>query len=431
MINSLPPGFIMFIGAFLIPFLPKLGRQVYMIFLVLLSSFSLFNGFGTHLTINVLDYNFIINHSDNLSLPFAIVFHIAAFITIIYGSHKDDWKENIAVISYAGAAIAALHAGDLFTLFFWWEATAFTSVFLILGGNTTRAYRAAFRYIVIQVGSGMFLLAGAVLFLYSNGNALLGQMSIDDTSGLLIFLAFGIKAAFPFLNGWLQDTYPEASEVGTIQLEDATSSESTRDFLLLEDGVGVGFNNRLSLEKQFLIPEDFTANLDSGVIPTENFTNSDLEPRHYASEVAKRPLGGISFESTGVGEVHIRLEDGTVGVVAGSHRPAGDGFLIADGELVTTGDTTTLTNENARLGMEFSLHPGRAEQGLGHGVIALNRAPKGDNNNIGERLIMESATIFDYLENTGAVPAEVSNQFSFDNTSNRFDQTGLTFDSTL
>ena len=95
MINSLPPGFIMFIGAFLIPFLPKLGRQVYMIFLVILSAFSLFNGFGTHLTINVLDYDFIINHSDNLSLPFAIVFHIAAFITIIYGSHKDDWKENL------------------------------------------------------------------------------------------------------------------------------------------------------------------------------------------------------------------------------------------------------------------------------------------------------------------------------------------------
>ncbi len=223
MINSVPPGFIMFIGAFLIPFLPKIGRQVYMIFLVILSAFSLFNGFGTHLTINVLDYNFIINHSDNLSLPFAIVFHIAAFITIIYGAHKDDWKESVAVISYAGAAIAALHAGDLFTLFFWWEATAFTSVFLILGGNTTRAYRAAFRYIVIQVGSGMFLLAGAVLFLYSNGNALLGQMSIDDTSGLLIFLAFGIKAAFPFLNGWLQDTYPEASEVGTVALSSFTT----------------------------------------------------------------------------------------------------------------------------------------------------------------------------------------------------------------
>ena len=110
---------------------------------------------------------------------------------------------------------------------------------------------------------------------------------------------------------------------------------------MLEDGVGVGYNNRLSLEKQFLIPEDFTANQDSGVIPTENFTNSDLEPRHYSSDVTKRPLGAISFESTGTGEVHIRLEDGTVGVIAGSHRPAGDGFLIHDtssGILSTSGD---------------------------------------------------------------------------------------------
>ena len=44
---------------------------------------------------------------------------------------------------------------------------------------------------------------------------------------------------------------------------------------------------------------------------------------------------------------------------------------------------------------------------------------------------MESATIFDYLENTSAIPTAVSNEFSFDNTSNRFDQTGFTFDSTI
>jgi hypothetical protein len=239
------------------------------------------------------------------------------------------------------------------------------------------------------------------------------------------------------INGEDFNLVSEVSEIGTIQLEDATSSESTRDFLLLEDGVGVGFNNRLSLEKQFLIPEDFTANLDSGVIPTENFTNSDLEPRHYSSDVAKRPLGAISFESTGAGVVHLRLEDGTVGVIVGSHRPAGDGFLVSEGELQTTEDIdtgviTTLINENIRYGMEVSLHSANgAEQGLGHGVFALNRAPKGDNNNIGERLIMESATILDYLENTGAVATAVSNEFSFDNTSIRFDQTGFTYDSTI
>ncbi len=223
MINSFPPGLIMFIGAFLIPFFPYVARQFYMIVLVLFSALSLMNGFGTHLTLNILDYDFIIYHADNLSFPFAIVFHIAAFITIIYGCHKKDWKESMAITSYAGAAIAALHAGDLFTLFVWWEATAFTSVFLILGGNTLRAYKAAFRYIVIQVGSGMFLLAGAVIFLYTNEHANFGKMSIDETSGILVFLAFGIKAAFPFLNGWLQDTYPEASEVGTVALSSFTT----------------------------------------------------------------------------------------------------------------------------------------------------------------------------------------------------------------
>ena len=156
-----------------------------------------------------------------------------------------------------------------------------------------------------------------------------------------------------------------------------------------------------------------------------------MEPRHYASDVAKRPIGSISFESTGVGEVHIRLEDGTVGVIAGSHRPAGDGFLISDGEIVGTGTDATLTNVGIRMGMENSIRMSNGEQGLGHGVIALNRAPMGDNNNIGERIILESATIFDYLENTGAVPTPVTNEFSFDNTSSRFDQTGLSFDSTL
>ena len=50
----------------------------------------------------------------------------------------------------------------------------------------------------------------------------------------------------------------ESIDAGTIQLEDATSSESTRDFILLENGVGVGTNNKISLETQILILEDDT-----------------------------------------------------------------------------------------------------------------------------------------------------------------------------
>ena len=223
MINSFPPGLVMFLGAFLVPFFPHIYRQFYMLFLVFLSASTLFSAEGSHLIIQLQDIQFILHHSDNLSFPFAIVFHIAAFLVIIYGSHIKDWKEQLAILSYAGAAIAALHAGDLFTLFLWWEATAFTSVILIFCGKTFRAYKSAIRYIVIQVGSGILLLSGAILLFQNNNEAIFQELDINTTAGLLVFIAFGIKAAFPFLNGWLQDSYPEASEVGTVALSAFTT----------------------------------------------------------------------------------------------------------------------------------------------------------------------------------------------------------------
>ena len=223
MISNFPPGFIMIIGALLIPFLPHIIRQIYMMILILISAYSLTLGFGIHSTINVMGFDFILFQSDSLTLPFAIIFHIAAALNVIYGAHEKQWKQHVSIMSYSGAAIAAVHAGDLFTLFVWWEATAFTSVFLILAGNTYRSYRSAFRYILIQVTSGMFLLAGAIILLINDGSALLTKFDINSLYGQLIFIAFGIKAAFPLLNGWLQDSYPEASEIGTVALSTFTT----------------------------------------------------------------------------------------------------------------------------------------------------------------------------------------------------------------
>ncbi len=223
MISSFPPGFIMIIGALLIPFLPHIIRQIYMMILILVSAYALTLGFGIHSKIEIMDIQFIIFQSDSLTLPFAIIFHIAAILNVIYGAHEKNWNQHVAIMSYSGAAIAAVHAGDLFTLFVWWEATAFTSVFLILASKTKRSYRSAFRYILIQVGSGMFLLAGAILLMSDTGNAEFRSFDINSLDGQLIFIAFGIKAAFPLLNGWLQDSYPEASEIGTVALSTFTT----------------------------------------------------------------------------------------------------------------------------------------------------------------------------------------------------------------
>jgi multicomponent Na+:H+ antiporter subunit D len=40
---------------------------------------------------------------------------------------------------------------------------------------------------------------------------------------MLILTAIGIKCAFPVLHAWLQDTYPEATAVGTVVLSGFTT----------------------------------------------------------------------------------------------------------------------------------------------------------------------------------------------------------------
>jgi multicomponent Na+:H+ antiporter subunit D len=115
-------------------------------------------------------------------------------------------------------------AGDLLTLFVYWELTAISSVFLVWARRTERSYRAGMRYLVIQVASGVLLLAGVALRAHETGSlAFVAFGPLDDPGTLLIFVAFGIKAAFPFLHNWLQDAYPEATVTGTVWLGSFTT----------------------------------------------------------------------------------------------------------------------------------------------------------------------------------------------------------------
>jgi len=213
----------MILAAALLPFIPHVWRQIYMIGAIAASAYGLTIGAGTHFVWSVLGYELILYKADHLSLPFAIIFHIAAALNVIYSWHDRNWQQHCASLSYAGAAIAALHAGDFVSLFVWWETTAVTSVFLILASNTERARSAAMRYLVFQVTSGVILLAGATILASSTGNIEFTRMQLDSLASWLIFIAFGIKAAFPFLNGWLQDAYPEATATGTVALSAFTT----------------------------------------------------------------------------------------------------------------------------------------------------------------------------------------------------------------
>jgi len=225
MIASLSPALILVIGAFLIPLLPKAARQPVMLALPVLAMLQLWmTPFGDHGQIQLMGLELITVRLDKLSLIFSTIFVIAALLSVIYAMHEDDPLQQVAGLAYAGSALGAVLAGDMLTLFLYWEGTAIFSVFLIWASRTESAYHAGMRYIIIQVASGVLLLAGALLHYNTTGSLEFSLLGLDGSlSHWLIFLAFGIKCAFPLMHNWLQDSYPEATITGTVMLSAFTT----------------------------------------------------------------------------------------------------------------------------------------------------------------------------------------------------------------
>ncbi|TRX56455.1 Na(+)/H(+) antiporter subunit D [Thalassomonas sp. M1454] len=221
---DIPPFVPFFIGALLLIVSRGLLRSAIMLAIPILSALHLMMvPEGIHLQFTFLAYDLTPYRVDKLSIMFGYVFHIAALIGIIYSLHLRDTLQQVAAMMYAGSALGAVFAGDLLTLFIFWELLAFTSVFLIWARKTQRSYHAGMRYLIIQVLSGVILLAGALFYAGENNSLAFGYIGLDSIAGWLIFIAFGIKCAFPIAHNWLTDAYPEATVTGTVFLSAFTT----------------------------------------------------------------------------------------------------------------------------------------------------------------------------------------------------------------
>ncbi|MDH3666321.1 MAG: Na(+)/H(+) antiporter subunit D [Paracoccaceae bacterium] len=206
-------------------------RGAIMVAAPVIGAFNLYNlPADTNVQIPLMDLTLELTRIDKLSLLFGYLFHLAAFLGIIFALHVRDTTEQVAGLLYAGSALGAVFAGDLITLFVFWELLAVTSVFLILARGTERAYRASMRYMVIQVLSGVILMAGAIIHYHVTGSIAFEYVGLQPLdSGLaglaswLLLLAMGIKSCFPLLHNWLTDAYPEASPTGTVFLSAFTT----------------------------------------------------------------------------------------------------------------------------------------------------------------------------------------------------------------
>jgi multicomponent Na+:H+ antiporter subunit D len=224
MTTNLTPGLVLIGGAFLVPLLRGRAQAVYLLALPVLSFIHLCGlPYGEYGQISFLAYTLTTIRVDKLSLAFGIIFHIAAFLSVLYALQVKDNVQHVAGLIYAGSATAAVFTADLISLFIYWELTSISSAFLIWAQRTQRSYHAGMRYLLIQVASGLFLLAGTIFHVQETGEIAFGFLGLGSLGTNLIFIAFGIKCAFPLLHNWLQDAYPEATITGTVFLSAFTT----------------------------------------------------------------------------------------------------------------------------------------------------------------------------------------------------------------
>ncbi len=219
-----PPALVLILGAVVVPALRGPLRAVWMLALPIVGFVLLYTlPEGNLLPVTAFGQELELLRVDRLSRVFGYVFFIASLLGVIYALHVRAAGEHAAALVYAGAAIGAVFAGDLITLFIYWEITAVASVFLILARRTPEARAAAMRYLIIQVGSGVLLLAGLIVRWHETGSIEFGHIGLDGPGGVLIILAFGIKCAFPLLHNWLQDSYPQSTVTGAVILSAFTT----------------------------------------------------------------------------------------------------------------------------------------------------------------------------------------------------------------
>jgi multicomponent Na+:H+ antiporter subunit D len=224
MTTAINPGIWLILGGLLATLLPARIRPAYCVALpiaVLLVVLDLDPGVAGQFWF--LGNELVTFRVDGLARLFGILFCLAATLAALFAWSVQSRLEAAASLVYAGSAVAAAFAGDLLTLFVFWELTAVGSVLLIWARGTPRSYHAGMRYLVVQIGSGLLLLAGAVLRLDATGSIAFEQIGLDDPAGVVLLLAFGVKAAFPLLHNWLVDAYPESTPTGTVWLSAFTT----------------------------------------------------------------------------------------------------------------------------------------------------------------------------------------------------------------
>jgi multicomponent Na+:H+ antiporter subunit D len=213
------PALFFILGAFLIPVFKGWLKKIYLLIIPAAAFYIVVNmNTGVYGQINYLGFNILLGRVDRLSLVFAHVFTLMAFIGVIYGLHVKEDAQHIASFFYVGGSLGVVFAGDYLTVFIFWEMMALASTFLIWFRREPASLRAGFRYLLMHIFGGLLLLSGIFLH-YKNTGSMAFVFIPQAGAGFaeyLILAGFALNAAVFPLHAWLPDAYPEATVTGAV-----------------------------------------------------------------------------------------------------------------------------------------------------------------------------------------------------------------------
>ncbi|MFT5838094.1 MAG: multicomponent Na+:H+ antiporter subunit D [Flavobacteriales bacterium] len=239
------PAFILLIAAVLIGLVKGHVRTAVILIAPLITLWAIWQiPDGVQGTIKFLSYNIEPVEGSPLRRLFATIFAIMVFVGGLYSFRIARWYELAAAFAYAAGAIGVCFAGDLITMFLYWELMAIFSTIVVWCGGTPGARAAGIRYAIMHLLGGVILKVGIEGVVIGTGSIQIQPMLATDFSTWMILIGILINAAAPPVSAWLADAYPEASPTGSVFLSAFTTKTAVLALILLFPGepvlIGIG-----------------------------------------------------------------------------------------------------------------------------------------------------------------------------------------------
>lgn len=237
MIEVLPPALILFVGSVLIAITSGAIRAAVVLLLPLLALWFVWQvPDGVAVSLSFMDYAIEPVEGSKLRRLFATIFALMTFVGGLYAFRQAKGLELAGAFAYAGGALGVAFAGDLLTLFIFWEVMAIFSTVIVWCGGTEQSRAAGLRYALMHFLGGVILMIGIAGVAVQTGSINIEAMRADSFATWMILIGVLINAAAPPVSAWLADAYPEATATGTVFLSAYTTKAAVLALILLFPG---------------------------------------------------------------------------------------------------------------------------------------------------------------------------------------------------